>query len=311
MRKAVLFTMAAFIIGLIVITVYTTLNYKDYYLETRINTIKIGTLNELYSDYKRYAEISVSTSLRKTLNAAALQINETKKFYSDNTTFFAVVNYCLNNDTSSCNLFDKGAEPVVGYMEEIKRLLENESVLVDYRINQITFRGQEDPWHLRVDLNISLNLTTPLASWNNNLVENLSVPIDGLIDPLILNLTGKEQVIKRSLYSFTGGTGNYTKFLDFKKNKWYRDSTRAPSFIDRFYLSLNPSDIGIETFINESDVVVNRSRSYIDYLYVNGNYFECFQLYNFTGLSPDFILDGDSAAIYLGSDMASYSSPLC
>ncbi len=295
-RKGILFTLTVFIISLLVLLLFMNIKYDDYFLKSKIESIKINKMNEIYKNYKRYAEIAVITSTRQALDNISLEINATGNF---------LLNFRVLNATASTKINNF----LIPLMNKIKRELANNSINVSYEIREISLQQQDSAWYIKVFVDMGLNMSTNIADWKANLTKNISVPIDGLIDPLYLHTTGQIRRIEKSKYAFSEQyPGNYTKFLEFKNKGWYRATARAPSFLQRFYNDGSNSTYGIETMINES-LVRDINRSYIDFMYVYGPDYvgeNLSQLYIISGVNASFKLDEDSLSIYLGNntDMA-------
>ncbi|MCD6589840.1 hypothetical protein J7K74_01480 [Candidatus Woesearchaeota archaeon] len=304
MRKSVLFTITMFIVAIFIISIFLGMSYKDYYLESKIESIKVLRLNKIYDDYERYVELAVITSTREALNNLSIEIVEKESFLD-------------NEEEVKKNLTEKINKSIYKWLESIKNALKEQSINVDYVVNDIYFTGQNDTWYVGTYINITLILESSIASWNHSEQRIIESPIEGLIDPLYTEYIKEIQgssisstpiiTIKKSKYSFLENSGNYTKFLEFRNNHWYRATTRAPSFLQRFYNDSSNSTYGIESFMNESllDFPPNtpaENRSYIDYMYIFGIEYNLTDLYTIEDVDETFRLDGDSVSIYLGID---------
>lgn len=134
---------------------------------------------------------------------------------------------------------------------------------------------QEDPWNLKVILNITLIIEDKgnLASWNKSTLIESYIPIKNFEDPLYsVNTRGNViNKINQTPYS-TFVTGlNYENLKSHFENSYYKASASAPSFLNRLQGNLNPNQNGIESLVNPqklTDAGIDvKYKSVVDYIY--------------------------------------------
>ncbi len=311
-RKSVLFTITTFIIGLFVLALFSSISYKDYLLESKVNTIKILNLNELFRDYEQYSEFMAMYSLRKSFDKEARTVINSG-FIKDNETLYQNINGL------TYIIFDKS-------MNSLTKMLTDQGINTSYSINDLRFIGLKDTWNLLMYVNLTLRMDAGYVKWDTTIEKNISVPINGLIDPYISSTVYKGREIKRIRFiKEYPANPTYEDFKEFKENGLYRSSydrdppkiivdnetidvypANGPNFLDRF-LGLNTSkEYGIETLLNES-IVGDYNLSYIDFLFIaNVTYFDKNdQLLTVSEYKP-FKIDSTSATYYMGEDVGQY-----
>ncbi len=178
-KQGVFFTFTALIFLSLLIFSSSLLNTyemreKHFVIETRINTIN-NFLSDVEQDIQRAAYISGFRALLEITNHLAT----TGTYLSNvNQSFNELfLNGTLNNTNSS--LMANNTFP--DWIEKIKNESEKVDILVNFSINTVSI-SQDNPWSVRVDLNLELDLSPD--GTNKNLFP-LTLKLTVLKTPLI------------------------------------------------------------------------------------------------------------------------------
>ena len=135
---------------------------------------------------------------------------------------------------------------------------------------------QINPWQIRVVLNtqFSVNDKGNLASWNSSLATTSMIPIYYFDDPIYtLNTRGiiAPKINKTIYISFDSSS-----LLDHTTKRYYKQSTQAPSFIDRLEGSISANNLnGIESLINIPQLQAQgfqiEQKSIVDHIYFSSS----------------------------------------
>ncbi|MBX4212196.1 hypothetical protein KW787_01925 [Candidatus Pacearchaeota archaeon] len=169
---------------------------------------------------------------------------------------------------------------------------------------------QVDPWHIRIQLPINLSVedSSKLASWNKMYTVTAFVPVEGFEDPLyVVNTFGlvPNNITKTPYYPFVQGSnvGNLSQHLQY--SLYYADSL-APSFLDRLEGKLSANPNGIESFVYipklSSQGITVTDKSDIDYIYFSGS---SPSIYHVSGMPSWFRIDDSHLSLYNVSGLTS------
>jgi hypothetical protein len=139
--------------------------------------------------------------------------------------------------------------------------------------------GQEDPWHVTVILNATLNLTDQagLARWHKNESIKSKISIENFQDPLyLINTNGKvARKINKTIYKNYVSGSNVENLTLHLENKYYESNSDAPSFINRLEGRLEGDENGIESFVYLQDLssqgLETEEKTLIDHLYFSSS----------------------------------------
>jgi len=179
------------------------------------------------------------------------------------------------------------------------------SIDVIFTINVTSISlSQSDPWYVDVLINASIGVDDfdNLAYWEYNATFNTSVPIDGLRDPLyVLNTNRLVQNIfnKTTVTNFS----NVTDLLYHLNNSLYLNSTKAPSFLMRFYNDTTSDPEGITSMVNlqilyAQGLTIYDTRPILDYQYFGYGNVSDANVCNVAGMPSWFKIMNYSAATY-------------
>ena len=140
--------------------------------------------------------------------------------------------------------------------------------------------SQEDPWHIKVQLNISIKMDdlSGVAKWDKEKIIVSYIPIDGFEDPLYTINTNARIIHKINKTLFEGNyvtSGDATNLLLHTQRKYYTENADAPSFIKRLGGDLSPDPNGIESLVDLSELskqgIATQQKSAVDYIYFSTN----------------------------------------
>ncbi len=269
-KKGQLFTLMAIAILFLLFTSYGLYSIvsKNSSVKTRVKTMD-SFVSSMESDLERKIYISGFRIIFLAENSIAKSGN----YLDDFNNFFenAIVNGSSNEEDSDILLGATISEIILSVQEDGQKLG------IDVNLYDIDIDvGQEDPWHVIVYMNYTLNVTdeTNLARWDKK--ENLKahIPIKNFEDPLFLLNTGG--LISRKFNStvFEGeyvSGNNVDGLLSHLNNGYYTNNSNAPSFIKRLE-GKNEADInGIESFVDlgklSTQGITVQDKSVVDYIY--------------------------------------------
>lgn len=172
---------------------------------------------------------------------------------------------------------------------------------------------QEDPWHLKVRMNLTYFLEDAFASWQKQSIFITEVPIEGMRDPQAAAFGGlgtqrrfSRSAAYKGIYDLKpGDNGNIVLFEDYYNNSYSIPSARAPSMLMRYVNNTNASlCCGLESLVNNS-YPARENASSIDFRYFDqSKSYSCTlgELWNMTndpaGIYGTFRLDRESVAYY-------------
>ena len=135
--------------------------------------------------------------------------------------------------------------------------------------------SQEDPWNIKITLTTNLYVRdkNDLATWNKTSTLSTKIPIKNFDDPLyFISTNGKitNKINQTSYTTFAQGS-DVSNLNNHLINSYYKDSTAAPSFINRLQGSLSASPYGIESLVNLQELsaagITIQEKSAVDYIY--------------------------------------------
>ncbi|MCK5449914.1 hypothetical protein KAI32_03540 [Candidatus Pacearchaeota archaeon] len=147
--------------------------------------------------------------------------------------------------------------------------------LLDPKISLV----QEDPWNLKIILNITLIIEDKggLVSWNRSASIESYIPIKDFEDPLYsTNTLGKvtNKINQTPYLTFVDGA-DYTNLTSHFENSYYKASTSAPSFLNRLQGNLTADQNGIESLVNPQKLIDQgisvQYKSVVDYIYFSSD----------------------------------------
>ena len=248
-------------------TLYSNLQERKA-IQKRIETMN-SFINSINQDLERKLFIAGFRALFTFEN----RIIETGAYISDVNASFQEMffNGTFNNQPQSIMLGATFAD-ITNDIQSLGRKIAINITLVNPKANI----DQIDPWHVRITLNGNFTIKDEnnLASWNTALSANGIIPIHYFDDPVYTINTGSLIVAKinQTIYS----SFNPTSLLDHAIKQYYKESTQAPSFLDRFEGNLSTNNpYGIESLVDiqslQSKGLSTQQKSIVDYIYFSSS----------------------------------------
>jgi nitrogen fixation protein len=215
----------------------------------------------------------------------------------------------LFNETFFSGTFEGGSsEFFVGEtMSEIESSINDaaSSVGVNITISEPVINvSQTDPWNVKIslDYHLTMNDKGNLAHWDKNASTSAYIPITSFDDPLYTIKTNRliTKQITRTLFSNFISGADVSNLSSHLTNSYYKESTNAPSFLNRLQGDYTSSLYGIESLVNLQTLISQGITVYdktvIDYIYfsINNPTPTC----THTGMPSWFKIDSANTAAY-------------
>ena len=144
---------------------------------------------------------------------------------------------------------------------------------------------QDDPWHVKINLESNLIIQDKgnLARWNRTSNFYVYIPIENFEDPIyIINTNAKiSNKFIQTPYSVPISLTNLTNHAE---KSYYINHTDAPSFLKRLQGNFTPNINGVESLVNVYNLsqqgIIVKDKCIIDYLYFSDNNCNIAQTYD-------------------------------
>lgn len=175
-------------------------------------------------------------------------------------------------------------------------------VVINLTNPEITI-GQIDPWNVRVVLKADFYMIDKegIASWNKVQTIEAFISIASFEDP-IYSLNTNNLVtnnITRTPFTIFVQGNNLSNLTAQALNSYYKESTTAPSFLDRLGGKLTANPEGIESFVNlqklSNQGLAIKEKSVVDYIYFSS---ENPSSSHITGMPEWFSIDDNHKSAY-------------
>ena len=188
------------------------------------------------------------------------------------------------------------------WIQKINLQAQKVNIILDYNITNLIV-NQSDPWHIDINLEIDLfiNDTTQIASWQISEELSTQISIVGYEDPVYL--IGAFGKTTRTIIPTNFTTWNINNLKAHLNAGTYRNYTGAPSFLMRLEGNLSASPYGIETLVDTNQLVQYKiplnARSSVAYIYWGEQSTTDYSIHNITDdFMPDFKLDQEHVTSY-------------
>jgi len=299
-KKGIFFTFAAIALSIVLILSVDVYQEKRVIDKTEVTKIRINTLNQFIKDINKDMERSVSIITTRTFIGMIQYIGDEDLYITDfnstfeegflNGTIYGTVKTLLNDSTFSI------------WISNIQKQAKKIDIEANFNINSLSLY-QINPWDVNVSVEIHMDIkdTRNTALWNTNKTISKLVSIVGLDDPIYLKEnSGKvnNTIIITNVTPFVTGS-DVTNFNIHINNSYYIASNYSPTYIMRLQGNLNSDLLGIESLVNEQDLIdaslPTSDRSNVDSIYY-GN--QSTTNYQINGTLSWFRLDDDHLEFY-------------
>ena len=297
-KKSQIFTLIAIALLFLLFVSYEI--YSTVYERIAIKT-RVKTMDSFLSSLENYLGRQFYISGFRILFLAEDKITRTGTYISNFDSFFdeAIMQGKVDGVTSDILI----GVTLTDIENSIKEKADKMNLLVSLSNTNIRMT-QEDPWHVAVIFNATLNLTdkSNLASWYKNETIIALIEVEGFEDPVyLINSNGKvSRKINQTIYDGEYVSGaDVDNLLSHLENRYYTNNTLAPSFLKRMKGDLTADANGIESFVYLPEMSAQgmqvKEKSVVDYIY--------FSLSNpgsttISGMPPWFRIDSEHCSRY-------------
>jgi hypothetical protein len=254
---------------------------KMFAIESRITSMD-SFLNDVNRDLERGLYIS---SFRAILSMQEYMTLYGVFFHDIQSDFFeAITNGTING--THVSMMDSALESakITDWIDNINEQAEQLNLVLNISIKNFSLY-QNDPWHITVGINATLQLSDSagLATWNKQLYIETVLGIEGFEDPLyIVHGLGRfSNAINITRFDnnysyYNGSVWNISNLITHFEGSLYAAHSDAPSFLMRFENNLSTSPQGIESIINlqelasrfsPEEMTIYYDKCIIDYIY--------------------------------------------
>ncbi len=269
-KKGIFFISVAIVIVTLLLTSYTIYTKVQ---ERKTIQKRIETMNSFIKSIEQDLERKLFIAGFRSLFTFENKIIETGSYISNVNSSFQEMffNETLNGQSQTIM---RGAtfNDVVKDMQSLGNKISINITLTNPKANI----DQIDPWNVRITLsgNFTVKDNSNLSSWNTMLVATGTVPLYYFDDPVYIINTGSLVVPKINQTIYT--SFSTSSLSDHVTKQYYKASTQAPSFIDRFEGNISSSSAyGIESLVDiqnlQSKGLQIQQKSIVDYIYFSSS----------------------------------------
>lgn len=272
-KKAIFFTIISILlVGLILTSFSIVVGYK---LRDKMNVIetRIMSMDGFIDDVDRDMERGLYISGFRSLLGLEQYIVTQGTFVTNISSAFNEV--IMNGTYNSTIISIAEGSTFADWMGKIKTEAAKIGINVNFTVNNIKIY-QAEPWSVRVDLNITLEVADErnTAKWNNTRNVTAKIGIEGFEDPLyIINSYGRvaNLIFRANATNFN----NDGVLIDHLLNSRYIASATGPNFLMRLEGRFNSDVNGLESLVNlakfSAQEIPIYARSGVDYLYFSNS----------------------------------------
>ncbi len=324
-KKGIFFTIIAIILVTLISIAFTPYDYVSYKDRIPAITGRIGIANSYVKSLEfSFVKSALETSGRDALSALVLYINKTT-YLPDagalNSTFIELLlNGSINGTPVECYLDNEplSASACFASLNPDYSVMRNKNLLFKFSAMENASRdvllirtdfkdtvegysvslyqnNETGPWKIGIGLASNYTVDASIVYWNISQNISVTVPIEGLLDPVYLVNASYNNTIMKS----NNTVWNVTSLSRMIKDMKYAYHPSAPSFLMRLYynLSINGSKCcGIESPVNPNRLNVPKctKKSYIDWCFYSRDCTDG-ELYGVSGITT--YVDGEE---YIG-----------
>lgn len=158
------------------------------------------------------------------------------------------------------------------WMKKMEAEAVKTDIVINFTLNSISL-SQDDPWNIRVDTNVYIDITDKrnTSHWSKEEEVITHIEIDGFEDPIYRVQTQEASYsnkIEKSNYSYFVSGNDISNLLDHIEKGYYVAFSGAPSYLMRLEGNLSASEYGIESLVNADESPWgDNSGSIVDYYY--------------------------------------------
>jgi hypothetical protein len=301
-KKAIFFTFTSILFAAIFLLLAVR-ETSTIELTPLTSSISVTTVNAYVKSLEEsYLPSFLKIAATKTIYTILCEENRTRSYIPLQSNIFPLEmnGTFAGGATSPCSTKFVQNYSMVDFLMRLKNISKT-NLNIDLNMSVLSISMyQTEPWYLTSEMNVSVIVNNPAASWITNLTITSKIPVDMMDDPVFFvpsqgNYTNLIRKNERSIATIR----NMSELASHLENMTYYENSYAPSFVMRMAGDLNSSNCcGISSLVNPIKVRFqnNTNQSFVDFLYFTGRYKDCSNgatLYNLMGLDsyPGFKLD--------------------
>lgn len=283
-KKGLLYISLAIVFVIFFGLLYLTQN--AYRMEDRQQVIanRIHTMDDFVKDIDVDIDRAAFISGFRALLGVEEYLSQKGAFFNNLSTMEeAFRDVFLNGSYNSTSLAIMDNASFNDYLSKVSVQASSIGLIVSVNVTNVTLH-QVSPWIIHVEFISDFNISNADEQfwWAYQKNFTTEVSITGLKDPLYtVNTLGRvPNTINKYFLPATGyvnDTNNDTAVLkEFVEGSYYRASSDAPSFLQRFTNNITASPNGVESLVylpalSDQGIIVQEDRSVVDYLYFSEN----------------------------------------
>ena len=296
-KKGVFFISVAIVIITLLLTTYTVYTKVQ---ERKIIQKRIETMNSFINSIEQDLERKLFIAGFRSLFTFENKIIETGAYIGNvNASFQEMFFNGTFNGQSQSIMIGATLNDILNDMQTLGNKIAINLTLKNAQANL----DQIDPWNIRITLqgNFTIRDNSNLSSWDTILTATGIVPISYFDDPVYIINTGSLIVAKFNQTQYN--SFDSLSLLDHTTKQYYKSSTQAPSFLNRFEGNLLVDSVyGIESLVDiqnlQSKGLQTQQKSIVDHIYFSeSNPSSC----HIAGMPSWFYLDNSNLADYNAS----------
>lgn len=261
----------------VIILVFLTVNHYTHTDEQEIVQLRIQSMNNFIIDFNKDIHRASYIAGFRAMLALEDYVSSNSIFLNDTEVYFKEAFYNGTIDGTHVPIMNDST--LFLYIDKVNEIADDIGLHSNISVINITL-NQSSAWAIDVYVYATVTVldSRDLASWAFNKTYKTEIPIFDLRDPLYSHFTSNRipNPIRKlddvDLVNFSDN--DTTNLITHINNSYYRASTSAPSFLQRFSNNISPSPFGIESIVNietfsDQELTVYSDRIKVDYMYFN------------------------------------------
>ncbi|MBD3208890.1 hypothetical protein GF367_00540 [Candidatus Woesearchaeota archaeon] len=278
-KHGVLYLFLAVIFVALFAALFLTFQGYQYQDEQEVISLRVHTMDDFVADLHEDLDRAAFISGFRSLIGVEEYLSQRGTFFDNQSSMeesFRVV--FLQGSYNGTDLFIMENASFTDYIERVRVQAQRIGLNLTVNITNVTIE-QSTPWVVLVRFTGSFIVADNLHEswWNYTERFDTEVPIYGLKDPLYtVNTLGRvpNMINEYALppEGYVDDDNDTAVLKEFLEGSYYRESSGAPSFVQRFTNNLSSSPLGIESLVylpalSDQGVVVKSDRGVVDHIY--------------------------------------------
>lgn len=276
-NKAFTYVLTVSFLIIVLLVIFLTFNKYSYQDRQELHQVRIRSMNDFITDFDQDIHRATYIASFRTLLALEDHVSSQATFFDNTEDQFAETFFFGTINGTNVSIMNDSSMEV--YLEKVNQIAADVGLVSSLDVLNVTL-NHSDPWTIAVfvTLTIQINDTAGTASWQFNETYKTEVSIFDLRDPLYSYHSANKipntiRVLNESdlVDPETNDTTNLIRHIN---DSYYRASSHAPTFLQRFENNLSAQPYGIESIVNlkalsDQDIEVFVDRIKVDYMYFN------------------------------------------